>query len=114
MAFLLSLSMEKSNEQPLESLEVVREFSDVFPEELPGLPPLREVEFGIQSLPGTAPISKAPYRMAPAELSELKCQLEELMEQGFIRPSVSPWGAPVLFCKEEGWIPSVMHRLSDA
>ena len=101
VAFLLSLSAEKSNDQPLESLEVVREFLDLFPEELPGLPPLREVEFGIQSLPGTAPISKAPYRMAPAELSELKCQLEELMEQGFIRPSMSPWGASVLFVKKK-------------
>ena len=102
VAFLLSLSVEKSNNQPLESLEVVREFSEVFPEELSGLPPLREVEFEIQFLPwNNALISKASYQMAPAKLSELKCQLEELMEQGFIRSSVSPWGAPVLFVKKK-------------
>nr|GEX09519.1 hypothetical protein [Tanacetum cinerariifolium] len=75
---------------------VVRDFSDVFPEELPRIPPEREVEFGIELVSGTQPISKAPYRMAPIELKELKEQLLELLDLGFIRLSVSPWGAHVL------------------
>nr|GFB33281.1 putative reverse transcriptase domain-containing protein [Tanacetum cinerariifolium] len=74
---------------------------DVFPDELPGIPPVREVEFNIELIPGAEPISKAPYRMAPVELKELKDQLQELIERGFIRPSVSPWGAPVLFVKKK-------------
>ncbi|KAL0395289.1 UNVERIFIED_CONTAM: Retrovirus-related Pol polyprotein from transposon [Sesamum latifolium] len=75
--------------------------SDVFSEELPGLPPHREVDFEIETIPGAAPISIAPYRMAPSELKELKKQLEELLDKGFIRPSISPWGAPVLFVKKK-------------
>nr|GFC87881.1 putative reverse transcriptase domain, aspartic peptidase domain protein [Tanacetum cinerariifolium] len=74
---------------------------DVFPDELPGIPPVHEVEFNIELIPGAKPISKAPYRMAPIELKELKDQLQELLERGFIRPSVSPWGAPVLFVKKK-------------
>ncbi|GJS15463.1 putative reverse transcriptase domain-containing protein [Tanacetum coccineum] len=70
-------------------------------EELPGIPPIRDVEFNIELIPGAEPISKAPYRMAPIELKELKDQLQELLERGFIRPSVSPWGAPVLFVKKK-------------
>ncbi|KAK5842194.1 hypothetical protein PVK06_004524 [Gossypium arboreum] len=85
----------------MEQLSVVNEFTDVFPEELPGLPPDREVEFTIDVIPGTAPISITPYRMAPAELKELKTQLQELLDKGFIRPSTSPWGAPVLFVKKK-------------
>ncbi|KAL0537111.1 hypothetical protein IC582_026081 [Cucumis melo] len=85
----------------LSSEPVVRDYPDVFPEELPGLPPHREVEFAIELEPGTVPISRAPYRMAPAELKELKVQLQELLDKGFIRPSVSPWGAPVLFVKKK-------------
>nr|GFD55503.1 putative reverse transcriptase domain-containing protein [Tanacetum cinerariifolium] len=69
--------------------------------ELPGIPPVREVEFNIKLVPGAEPISKAPYRMAPVELKELKDQLQELLERGFIRPSVSPWGVPVLFVKKK-------------
>ncbi|GKD25153.1 putative reverse transcriptase domain, aspartic peptidase domain protein [Tanacetum coccineum] len=72
----------------------IRTCSDVFPEELPGIPPIRDVEFNIELIPGAEPISKAPYRMAPIEL-------KELLERGFIRPSVSPWGAPVLFVKKK-------------
>ncbi|KAL0561651.1 hypothetical protein IC582_002091 [Cucumis melo] len=86
----------------LSSEPVVRDYPDVFPEELPGLPPHREVQFAIELEPGTVPISRAPYRMAPAELKELKLQLQELLDKGFIRPSVSPWGAPVLFVKKKG------------
>ncbi|KAL2226403.1 UNVERIFIED_CONTAM: Transposon Ty3-I Gag-Pol polyprotein, partial [Sesamum indicum] len=80
---------------------VLREFPDVFPDELPGLPPYREVDFQIDTIPGAAPISIAPYRMAPSELKELKKQLEELLDKGFIQPSISPWGAPVLFVKKK-------------
>nr|GFD18781.1 reverse transcriptase [Tanacetum cinerariifolium] len=67
----------------------------------PGIPPVREVEFNIELIPGSEPISKAPYLMALIELKELKDQLQELLERGFIRPSVSPWGAPVLFLKKK-------------
>nr|GFD35772.1 DNA/RNA polymerases superfamily protein [Tanacetum cinerariifolium] len=74
---------------------IVSEFPDVFPDELPGIPLVREVEFSIKLILGAEPISKAPYRMAPIELKELKDQLHELLERGFIRPSVSPWGAPL-------------------
>ncbi|XP_059312013.1 uncharacterized protein LOC132063479 [Lycium ferocissimum] len=78
----------------LQSVLVVSEFPEVFPDDLPGVPPDREIEFGIDLLPGTKPISIPPYRMAPAELKELKVQLKDLLDKGFIRPSVSPWGAP--------------------
>ncbi|XP_074356031.1 uncharacterized protein LOC141695701 [Apium graveolens] len=95
--------IDTSKVQPdLEDVLVVREFSDVFPDDLEGLPPKREVEFSIDLLPDAQPISKAPYRMAPLELQELKEQLEELLDKGFIRPSVPPWGAPVLFVKKDG------------
>ena len=80
---------------------IVCEFQDVFPDDLPGLPPEREIEFGIDLLLGTTPIFKPPYRMAPAELKELKDQLQELLNKGFIRHSISPWGAPVLFVKKK-------------
>ena len=85
----------------LEEVPVVNEYPDVFPEELPGMPPDRDVEFVIDLVPGTAPIAKRPYRMAASELAELKKQLEELQRIGFIRPSSSPWGAPVLFVKKK-------------
>lgn len=80
---------------------VVKEFVDVIPEDLPGLPPHRETNFKIETIPGVAPISIAPYRIAPLELKELKKQLEELLEKMFIRPSTSLWGAPVLFVKKK-------------
>ncbi|KAJ0627217.1 putative nucleotidyltransferase, Ribonuclease H [Helianthus annuus] len=101
VAFFASIKATSSNETNISDYPVVREFSDVFPEKLPGLPPDREVEFTIDLIPGAEPISKAPYRMAPLELKELKEQLQELLELGFIRPSVSPWGAPVLFVKKK-------------
>ena len=85
----------------LTSIPVVCEFLDVFPEDLPGLPPDREVEFSIELEPGTAPISRWPYRMAPKELAEMKKQLEELWEKGFIHPSSSPWGCPAIFVKKK-------------
>ena len=70
-------------------------------DELPGLPPYRDVDFGIELYPGTSPISMTPHRMAPVELQELRVQLQELLDKGFIRPSTSPWGAPVLFEKKK-------------
>ena len=82
-------------------IPMVGEFSEVFPKELLGLPPEREVEFSIELVPGTNPASIAPYRMAPLELRELKVQLQDLLDKGFIRPSTSPWGAPVLFVKKK-------------
>ncbi|KAM1286042.1 hypothetical protein ACFX2J_000134 [Malus domestica] len=85
----------------VEEVGVVRHYPDVFPEDLPGLPPDRDVEFSIDLLPGTNPISLTPYRMAPAELRELKIQLQELIDKGFIQPSSSPWGAPVLFVRKK-------------
>ena len=79
----------------------MREFIDVFPEDLLSLPLEREVEFKIVLEPGTTPISRAPYRMTPTKLKELKLQLQELLDKGFIRPSVSPWAAPVIFVKKK-------------
>ena len=92
---------EESKEVQVVDIRAVRDYPDVFPDDLPGLPPVREVDFAIDLAPGTEPISKAPYRMAPAELKELKEQLQDLIDKGFIRPSVSPWGAPVLFVKKK-------------
>jgi len=80
---------------------VVCEFPDVFPEELQGLPPDTEVEFARELIPGTTPISRRPYQMPPNELAELKNQLKELLDKGFIRPSSSEWGCPVLFVKKK-------------
>ena len=85
----------------VEEVPVVREYLDVFPDDLPGLPPDREIEFAIELVPGTAPIAKRPYRMPANELAELKKQVEELEGKGYIRPSSSPWGAPVLFVKKK-------------
>lgn len=79
---------------------VVREFVDVFPEDLPALPPMRAIEFNNDFVIGTQHISIPPYCIAQAELRELKGQLQELLNKGFIRPSVSPWGAPVLLVKK--------------
>ncbi|GJR41673.1 putative reverse transcriptase domain-containing protein [Tanacetum coccineum] len=99
--FLATIHDTTSDVSSIHDQPIVSEFQDVFPEELPGIPPIRDVEFNIELIPGAEPISKAPYRMAPIELKELKDQLQELLERGFIRPSVSPWGAPVLFVKKK-------------
>ena len=80
---------------------ILCEFPDVFPEEILCLPPIREIHCTIEPLPGTAPILIAPYRMAPAELREIKIQLQGLLEKSFIKPKISPWGAPVLFVKKK-------------
>jgi hypothetical protein len=85
----------------IQDILIVCEFSDVFPEDLPGLPPERNVEFVIELKPGTAPISRRSYRMPPNELAELKTQLQDLLEKGFIQPSSSPWGCPAIFVKKK-------------
>ena len=101
LCFLGHIAAEEEGESLVEVIPVVDDFLEIFPEELPGLPPDREIEFAIELYPGTAPISIAPYRMAPAELKELKAQLDEMLTKGFIRPSTSPWGAPVLFVRKK-------------
>ncbi|GJQ91438.1 reverse transcriptase domain-containing protein [Tanacetum coccineum] len=91
----------RSEEKRLEDVPIVQDFPEVFPEDLPGLPPTRQVEFQIDLVPGAAPVARAPYRLAPSEMKELSEQLKELSDKGFIRPSSSPWGAPVLFVKKK-------------
>ncbi|GKC94903.1 putative reverse transcriptase domain-containing protein [Tanacetum coccineum] len=92
---------DKSEKKRLEDVPIVKDFPEVFPEDLPGLPPTRQVEFQIDLVPGAAPVARAPYRLAPSEMKELSEQLKELSDKGFIRPSSSPWGAPVLFVKKK-------------
>ena len=108
-AFLVPLSREFDLQnvanaiQPvaLADIPVVCEFSDVFLDDLPGLPPDRDIEFKIELIPGTTPISRRPYRMPPNELAELKIQLQELLEKGLIHPGSSPWGCPAIFVKKK-------------
>nr|GEU74409.1 putative reverse transcriptase domain-containing protein [Tanacetum cinerariifolium] len=99
--FIAQVMEKKSEEKQLEDIPVVREFLEVFPEDLPGLPLVRQVEFQIDLISGAAPITRAPYRLAPSEMQELSNQLQELADRGFIRPSTSPWGAHVLFVKKK-------------
>ena len=99
--WLASLTLEDEERLDLDLPRVVCEYVDVFPDELPGLPPQRVVDFSIKLHPGTSPISMTSHRMAPVELQELRVQLQELLDKGFIRPSTSPWGAPVLFEKKK-------------
>nr|GEU66481.1 retrovirus-related Pol polyprotein from transposon 17.6 [Tanacetum cinerariifolium] len=96
------MEKKKSDEKRIEDIPVVREFPDVFHEDLPGLPPVRQVEFQIDVILGAALVARAPYRLAPSQMQELSNQLQELIDQGFMRPSTSPWGAPVLFVKKDG------------
>nr|GEX80340.1 putative reverse transcriptase domain-containing protein [Tanacetum cinerariifolium] len=96
-----SLACIKADEKKLDDIRVVRDFPEVFPDDLSGLPPVREIEFRIDLIPGASPFMKSPYRLAPSEMSELLNQLKELQEKGFIQPSHSPWGAPVLFVKKK-------------
>ena len=101
VGWLVSLTLEDEERPDLDLPRVVCEYVDVFPDELLGLPPKRVVDFGIELHSGTSPISMTPHRMAPIELQELRVQLKELLDKGFIRPSTSPWGAPVLFAKKK-------------
>jgi hypothetical protein len=100
--YLAYVRETKKGSVELANIPIVREYPDIFPEELPGLPPVREIEVSIDTLPRTSHIAQSPYRMAPAELDELKVRLQELLDKGFIRPSNSPWGALVLFVKKKG------------
>ena len=94
-------AVSDSNNTPSMSQPILLEFADVFPLELPGLPPVREFDFSISLKQGTKPISKTPYRMTVPELKELSVHLKKLIDQGMIRPSVSSWGVPVIFVKKK-------------
>ncbi|KAJ0724807.1 putative nucleotidyltransferase, Ribonuclease H [Helianthus annuus] len=100
-AFLAHIVEKKDKGPSISDVPVVRDFLDVFPEDLPGPPPARSVDFRIDLVPGATPVAKSPYRLAPSEMQELSSQLQELLNKGFIRPSTSPWGAPVLFVKKK-------------
>eukprot|EP00253_Pinus_taeda_P006262 PITA_06262 len=100
-AIQVGYANSKDKSASLNNIPVIQEFTDVFPEEIPGLPPQRNIDFTIELVPGAAPVSRAPYRMSVPELTELKMQLQELLDKNYIRPSVSPWGAPVLFVKKK-------------
>ncbi|XP_071900909.1 uncharacterized protein [Coffea arabica] len=97
--YLIFLINTPGDKVKLEDVLIVNKFFDIFPDGLKSMPPEKEIEFKIDLVPGTAPIAKIPYRMAPTKLKELKLQLQDLLERGFIRESESPWGAPVLFVK---------------
>ncbi|GJT47207.1 putative reverse transcriptase domain-containing protein [Tanacetum coccineum] len=99
--FLAHVTEKKSKEKLMEDVPIICDFPKVFPEELPGLPPPRKVEFRIDLVTGAAPVTRAPYRLALSEMKELSVQLQELLEKGFIHPSSSSWGAPVLFVKKK-------------
>jgi hypothetical protein len=99
--FSLMATLTVENEAVIDKLQVVCEFPEVFPDEIPDVPPERKVEFSIDLIPGTKPIPMAPYRMSASELAELKKQLEDLLDKKFVRPSVSPWGASVLLVKKK-------------
>ncbi|GKF29942.1 putative reverse transcriptase domain-containing protein, partial [Tanacetum coccineum] len=92
---------EKASDKKQEEIVVVRDYSEVFLDDLSGLPPIREIEFRIKLTPGATLVAKSPYCLSPSELEELSGQLKELQDKGFIRPSLSPWGAPVLFVKKK-------------
>ncbi|GKF03234.1 putative reverse transcriptase domain-containing protein [Tanacetum coccineum] len=96
-----SLTCIKADEKKLDDIQVVRDFPEVFLNDLSGLPPVREIDFRIDLIPGVSLVLKSPYRLAPSEMSELSNQLKELQEKGFIRPSHSPWGARVLFINKK-------------
>jgi hypothetical protein len=96
----IKASLHHVVELKLEDIHVVQEFSDMFLDDLPGMPPKRVNEFKIELQPGTAPIAKAPYKMSPVEMKELKVQLQGLLDKGYIRPSTSPWGCSTLFMEK--------------
>nr|GEV35844.1 hypothetical protein [Tanacetum cinerariifolium] len=110
---LKQLKTMKVNESKLKDIPVVHDFPVVFLEDFSGLPPSREVEFCIYLIPGAMPVAKTPYRLAPTEMQELSNQLKEPQEKGFIRPSSSPWGSPVLFVKKKDDLQSSYHQLTE-
>nr|GEY65261.1 putative reverse transcriptase domain-containing protein [Tanacetum cinerariifolium] len=99
--FVAHVTEKEPQEKRIEDVPVIRDFLEVFPDDLPGLPPPWKVEFRIDLTPGAAPVARAPYRLAPSEMKELAKQLQELSKKGFIHPSSSPWGAPLLFVKKK-------------
>ncbi|KAJ9536388.1 hypothetical protein OSB04_un000448 [Centaurea solstitialis] len=101
VAFMAHVVDKEGKEKQIQNFPVVRDYLEVFPEELPELPPHRQVEFHIDLVQGTAPVAKSLYRLAPSEVQEFSDHLQELLDKGFIRPSSSPWGAPVLFVKKK-------------
>ena len=101
MGWLEILSLEDEVRQDVSLPRVVCKYEDVFPDELSGLPPHRDVDFFIELHPNTSPISMNPHRMAPVELHELKVQLQKFLNKGFIQPRTSPWGALILFAKKK-------------
>ena len=100
LAYMLN-TIKETKKKTVDDVPILREYPDVFPEDLPGLPQIRQVEFRIDLTPGATPIAKTPYRLAPVEMKEMISQLQELIDKGFIQPSISPWGAPVLFVKKK-------------
>ncbi|KAI3776070.1 hypothetical protein L1987_45831 [Smallanthus sonchifolius] len=101
VAFLAHVVQKDVKEKSIQDIPIIRDFPEVFPEDLSGLPPIRHVEFCIDLVPGANPVARAPYRLAPSEMQELASQLQDLSNKGIIRPSYSPWGAPVLFVKKK-------------
>ncbi|GKG24302.1 hypothetical protein Tco_0392338, partial [Tanacetum coccineum] len=99
--FLAHVTEQESKEKRLEDVPVIRDFPEVFHQELPGLSPPRKVEFHIDLIPGAAFVARTPYHLAPSEMKELSKQLQELSKKGFIRPSSSSWGAPISFVKKK-------------
>jgi hypothetical protein len=97
----IKASLHRVVELKLEDIHIVQEFMDVFPDDLPGMPPERAIEFKIELQPSTVPIAKAPYKMSPVEMRELKIQLQGLLDKGYIRPSTSPWGYSALFVEKK-------------
>ncbi|GJV87002.1 putative reverse transcriptase domain-containing protein [Tanacetum coccineum] len=112
--FLAQVTGKEPTKKRLQDVPVIRDFPKVFPDDFPGLPPPRQVKFRIELVPEAAPVARAPYRLAPSEMKELSGQLKELSKKGFIRPSSSPWGAPVLFVKKkDGSFRSSMYSKID-
>ncbi|KAI3797918.1 hypothetical protein L1987_33182 [Smallanthus sonchifolius] len=101
IAFLYHIVQKDVKEKSIQDIPIIQDFPEVFPEDLSGLPPVRQIEFRIDLVPGANPVARPPYRLAPSEMQELASQLQELSDKGFIRPSHSPWGAPVLFVKKK-------------
>jgi hypothetical protein len=97
----IKASLHHVVELKLEDSHVIQEYPNIFPDELPGMPPERATEFKIESQPSTAPVAKAPYKMSPMEMKELKVQLQRLLDKGYIHPSTSPWGCSTLFVEED-------------
>ncbi|XP_070025266.1 uncharacterized protein [Nicotiana sylvestris] len=113
LAYLAYVRDSSAKVSSIDYVPIVREFSEVFPLDLPGMPPDRDIDFCIDLAPGTQPIYILPYRMVPPKLKELKEQLQDLLEKGFIRPIVLPWSAPVLFVKKKDGFGQSVYEVGD-